>query len=93
MSGLHNTSGCPLGVRCEACGREGRGLAVRALSTDLGVMCLTLCPGCRRSTVTPPVTLSTASRLVAQHIGHLGMTVDQVDAALIAEALRERPDD
>ena len=92
MTELDDTLGCPLGVRCEACGLECGGLAVRALRTDLGVLCLTLCPGCRQSTVTPPVTVSTAARLVHQHAGHVGLTIEQADAALIAEVLRTTHD-
>ena len=48
----------------------------------LGVACLTLCPRCAGSGVVPPVSVGTAVRLTAQHCGHLGITVDEMAAAL-----------
>lgn len=58
-------------MRCESCGREDRHLRVSVRGCELGVLCLTLCPGCAKSTMTPPVRKSTMARLVAQHSAHL----------------------
>ena len=80
---LDDTSRCPLGHRCEACGTERTDLAVITVALDvLGVACLTLCTRCAGSGVVPPVSVGTAVRLVAQHCGHLGITVDEMAAAL-----------
>ena len=80
---LDDTSRCPLGHRCEACGAERTDLAVVTVVLDvLGVACLTLCPRCAGSGVVPPVSVGTAVRLVAQHCGHLGITVDEMAAEL-----------
>jgi hypothetical protein len=71
---LDDTSRCPLGVRCECCGVESTDLAV--VTSDLGsvgVACLTMCPSCAASTVSPPVAAGTAVRLVLQHTGHIGV--------------------
>lgn len=70
---LDDTSRCPLGVRCECCGVERADLAV--VTSDLGsvgVACLTMCPACAASTVSPPVAVGTAVRLVLQHAAHVG---------------------
>jgi hypothetical protein len=80
-----DTSHCPLGVRCECCGVESVGLAV--VTSDLGsvgVACLTMCPSCAASAVSPPVAVGTAVRLVLQHAAHVGV------AGLDAKELFER---
>jgi len=83
---LDDTSSCPLGVRCESCGVERDDLEVRTAAFGrLGVACLTLCPRCAGSDVVPPVAVGTAMRLPAQHWGHLGITVDEMAAAMDAE--------
>ena len=79
---LHDTSGCPLGVRCEACGIESDDLAVRTSTTLLGVLCLTLCGRCSAADMAPPVAVGTAARLIAQHCEHLGIDLDEMAAAL-----------
>lgn len=72
------TAWCPRGARCEACGVERRDLHVRTVPlAGLGVACLTLCPPCSTSGVTPPVAVTTAGRLVAQHRQHLSLTTNQ----------------
>jgi hypothetical protein len=72
-----------MGVRCESCGVERDDLAVCTVSLGrLGVAWLTLCPRCAGSGVVPPVSVGTAVRLVAQHCGHLGITVDETAAVL-----------
>jgi hypothetical protein len=77
---LDDTSGCPLGVRCESCGAERDDPKVCTLAFGrLGVACLTLCGPCASSTVTPPVTVATAVHLVEQHTEHLRITVEGHD--------------
>ena len=82
---LDDTSRCPLGHRCESCGAERDDLAVSAATTPLGVLCLTLCPPCAAFGEMPRVAVGTASRLVLHHCMHLGITVDEMEAALEAE--------
>jgi hypothetical protein len=80
---LDDTSRCPLGRRCESCGVERADLRVCTAALDrIGVACLTLCPRCAGSGVVPPVSVGTAVRLTAEHCGHLGITVDEMAAAL-----------
>ncbi|OLT12256.1 hypothetical protein BJF78_24655 [Pseudonocardia sp. CNS-139] len=81
MTELDNTAGCPLGVRCESCGLEADDLAVVTVECALGVMCLTMCRRCGTAsaeTTLRAIAISTASRLVMQHAGHLGITVDDM---------------
>jgi hypothetical protein len=61
---------CPLGMRCESCGVKRGDLAVKVLTTGAGELCLTLCPGCAHSNVEPPITVTTAVRLVEEHRRH-----------------------
>jgi hypothetical protein len=76
---LDDTSRCPLGIRCESCGTEGDDLRVCTVELGrLGVACVSLCARCAGSGVVPPVTVATAFRLVGQHAGHLGLTVDEM---------------
>jgi hypothetical protein len=63
---------CPLGHRCESCGRADPGLAVVTVPVLAEVMCLTLCPRCAASGRPPAIQLSTAERLVEQHRQHRG---------------------
>jgi hypothetical protein len=87
---LNDASRCPLGVRCECCGVERADLAV--IASDLGsvgVACLTMCPSCAASTVSPPVAVGTAVRLVLQHAAHVGVAC--LDASELIE--RYRPTD
>lgn len=82
---LDDVSRCPLGALCESCG-EGDDLAVETVRLgSLGVGCLTLCVRCRRSSTAPPVSVGTAARLVVQHAGHLGLTADEMAAAIRGE--------
>jgi hypothetical protein len=41
-----------------------------------------MCPRCANSDVVPPVSVGTAVRLTMQHCIHLGITVDDMAAAL-----------
>jgi hypothetical protein len=82
---LDDITNCPLGHRCEACGSERDDLLVDTAGTGMGVLCLTLCPPCASSDVAPPVSVTTAARLVLQHCEHLGIDPDQMAAALLLE--------
>ena len=80
---LDDTTGCPVGVRCESCGTEQGPLTVEtATAARLGVMCLTLCRRCAAFDDQIPVAVSTAVRLIGQHCAHLGITVDDMAAAM-----------
>lgn len=80
---LDSTEGCPLGVRCESCGREGDDLAVGTAELGpLGIACLTLCGRCGDADMAPPVAVGTAVRLVMQHASHLGIDVDEMAAVI-----------
>lgn len=82
---LDDASRCPVGARCESCGIEAPDLTVETAEVGrLGIACLTLCERCASSDVTPPVSVGTAVRLVAQHCRHLGIDVDQMAAELEA---------
>ena len=73
-------------MRCECCGVERGDLRVCTTELDrIGVACLTMCPRCAGSGVVPPVSVGTAVRLTAQHCGRLGITVDEMAAALEAD--------
>lgn len=74
---LADTSRCPLGVRCESCGTEGTALAVTTAETEAGVLCLTQCARCAEASMPPPVAVTTAARLAAQHCAHVSMEVPQ----------------
>jgi hypothetical protein len=87
---LDDTSRCPLGARCEACGGEGGDLAVTAAETLLGVLCWTLCGRCAGSDVGPRISVITASKLTLEHCAHLGIDPDAMAAALAAESLDRR---
>ena len=71
---LDDTSRCPEGPRCESCGTEADDVAVSAVETAVGTVCLSLCDRCATSDVPPPIHIATAARLVAQHLEHLGVT-------------------
>lgn len=84
---LDDTSRCPVGVRCERCGLESADLAVTTADLGaLGVACLTMCPHCAASGVSPPVTIGTAVRLVMQHAAHVGKT--DLDASALLDRYR-----
>lgn len=86
MSDPFDTIGCPCGPRCEVCGSEAGPMTVKTVAVRLvggpGVLCLTTCPRCYRSSVEPPVTVPTMRRLVAQHAAHRRMSIDEMRAAL-----------
>ncbi|GAA0934203.1 hypothetical protein [Pseudonocardia zijingensis] len=73
------TTGCGLpGFRCEACGANRPGLRVHLVRFGaLGVACMTLCPPCATSGITPQVAETTAARLVKQHRRHLAAVAER----------------
>ena len=75
MTGTRVTDKCPRGGRCESCGSNGGGLAIKIIEVLGASMCLTLCPNCAVSGRPPQIMLSTAQKLVEQHRMHgLGFT-------------------
>lgn len=79
---LDDTTRCPVGVRCEVDGSERPDLIVATFATPMGPMCLTVCPDHAMPEMPPPVTWSTAARLVAQHAAHIGLTIDEMNELL-----------
>jgi len=68
-----DASNCPKGHRCESCGTEHGELAVETTTNRrLGTFCLTMCRRCAAFGQDVPIALSTAMRLVEQHLEHLG---------------------
>jgi hypothetical protein len=62
---------CPLGARCESCGVDFDGLRVVVLNVLGSAFCLTMCRRCASSGRAPQIMLSTAGRLVEQHLRHV----------------------
>lgn len=87
---LDDTTNCPLGHRCESCGAAGNGVTVQTATTPLGVLCLTMCPRCSRSTVAPPLAVGTVVRLVMQHCEQLGIDADEMAAAMDERPVGDR---
>jgi hypothetical protein len=84
---LEDTTRCPRGGRCAACGGTAGGgtaggLAVATADTPVGVLCLTLCAGCADHARVPTLSWVRAADQVALHCGHLGSTVDDMAARL-----------
>lgn len=91
MINLDDTSACPAAAECEVCGGlRGALLDVVTATTQVGVHCLTICDTCREmcsaSLVMPPVNVVHAADRAARHAGHLGIDLDQMAAAMTAEA-------
>jgi hypothetical protein len=55
---------------------------VETASSQLGVMCLTLCRRCASFDDIVPVAVSTAARLVLQHCEHFGITANDMPTIL-----------
>lgn len=75
---LFDVSCCPRGHRCESCGAVDEHLEVATADTPLGILCLTVCARCASARMAPPVSVSTANRLVLQHCQHLGITIEEM---------------
>lgn len=54
--------------RCDCCGAASPGLTVLTYAMQLGVLCVSCCPGCTSAATSPQVTIATATGLVA-HVG------------------------
>lgn len=78
---LDDTSGCPVGARCESCG-SAEERTVRTATTAVGVLCLTLCPRCAAASSIPSLSPTSAVRFVLDHCGHLGIDADEMAAAM-----------
>jgi hypothetical protein len=68
---LYDVSRCPVGHRCESCGVESDDVAVAAIVTPLGVICLSRCGRCESSDDPAPIHVGTAARLIEQHRAHV----------------------
>lgn len=67
-----DTTHCPVGSRCESCGRPDDPRVTTCEHGPTGeTYCITLCPRCRASGVPPRIGEVTAGRFVAQHAGHV----------------------
>lgn len=88
MIDLDDVSNCPLAEECSACGGAefAEELFVATLTSPVGVYCITLCPPCTwRSTSLGSVPVATAVERSLDHCGHLGITADQMAAAMEEE--------
>lgn len=67
-----DTSTCPVGHRCEACGTALLTLTVVPVESAVGTMCMTLCSTCGRQPelVVECINLGTAERFAQQHAMH-----------------------
>jgi hypothetical protein len=78
---VDDTSCCPAVPQCEVCGRVTE-VVVATADTQVGVLCVTLCPVCAEFTLIPRMPTSVAAVRVGAHCVHLGITVDEMAAAL-----------
>lgn len=84
---LDDTSRCPLDRCCSTCStEEDDDLVIGTAATPVGIVCFTLCKPCADEGFTPRVSLHAAAASVAEHCGHLGCTIDEMAAAMQAEA-------
>jgi hypothetical protein len=67
---------CPVAATCEVCGAARSDLAVWEADTTVGVVCLTLCPGCADAGDLPARSTFTTLDHVWAHCEHLGVDVD-----------------
>lgn len=73
-----DTSRCPAGAVCESCG-AGDDLAVATASTEVGIVCVTICRRCDEELARlPGFAPVEAVRRCMAHAGHLGCTVDEL---------------
>lgn len=77
MVDLDDTTGCPVGERCEGCG-TATGLSVCTAYAMGGVVCLTLCVVCQPPGWGP----TTAALRTLAHAVHLGIDTDRMAAEL-----------
>ena len=84
-----DTTACPVEATCAVCEapEHVEPLAVATLKTDLGLICLTLCPECELGPI-PPLSLGRALERVCAHCEHLGADLDAVAAAVAEKDAR-----
>ena len=88
MTDLYNTSNCPPAAACATCGGTD-GLHVATAITAVGLLCLTVCPGCAGAGTLPPLpSWTVAIEMVWAHCAHLGISPDDM-----AELLRQEEND
>ena len=76
-----DTTGCPTLEYCEICGSDWD-VATATAGTRVGVFCLRTCVTCVEKPLPSLRSWLAASDRVAQHCGHLGITLDDMAAAL-----------
>ena len=69
-----DTAGCPRGTAASPAAPSTPSWPGHCHVPRSASLCLTLCPVCAAFDSPPPIALSTAVRLVAQHLEHLGVT-------------------
>lgn len=84
---LDDTTNCPLDRRCATCDTEDD-LAVGTAVTPLGVHCVTLCGSCAEKGDVRCGSWGAAMSGALDHCGHLGIDLDEMAAAMKAEATR-----
>jgi hypothetical protein len=84
---LDDTTNCPLDRRCATCDTEDD-LAVGTAVTPLGVHCVTLCGTCAEKGDVRCGSWGAAMSGALDHCGHLGIDLDEMAAAMKAEATR-----
>lgn len=73
---LDDTSSCPNALDCELCdGSTAELVRVATASTQLGIICLTVCDDCAAGPL-PTMTTGRILGRVGAHAGHLGVDVD-----------------
>jgi hypothetical protein len=83
---VDRTTDCPPDEVCLGC-KGGESLDVAAVLTPGGVCCLTVCESCVVACRMPVLDEDEAARRVLAHCAHLGITADEMTAAM-AEARR-----
>jgi hypothetical protein len=78
---LDETGNCDRATGCVVCAATAD-LDVQTAETPLGVICLTLCPPCTDAGKLPRFGMAEAVRMALDHCRHLGITADQMEAAM-----------
>lgn len=76
---VDDTTRCPLGAECANCEATST-LTVATIDTEMGTACLTLCDTCVAAERVPQLAVGTAMRMVLEHCGHLGVSLDDMAA-------------
>lgn len=78
---LDDTDACERARDCANCGNRDV-LTVRTATTAVGVVCLTLCPSCIEAGDLPRLGAVQAVHMSLAHCQHLGITADDMQAAM-----------